>query len=171
MMKPYPILIVDDEANIRSSLGRLFHREGYETLLAETGADALDLLETGPVSVVLTDYRMPGQSGVAFLNVVKKRYPQAIRIVLSGKADMESIMTGVREGVVSHFLLKPWDNTVLKEIVRKAIQEMEKKQGLSGRCTPEKKRHDVEHLRQVDPGILHVNEATNGAIIIEDSQF
>ncbi|VAX26523.1 hypothetical protein MNBD_NITROSPIRAE01-2236 [hydrothermal vent metagenome] len=171
MKKPYPILIVDDEPNIRSSLGRLFHREGYETLLAETATDALDILETGPVSVVLTDYLMPGQSGVEFLRVVKKRYPQAIRIVLSGKADMESIMAGVREGVVSHFLLKPWDNNVLKKIIRKAVVEMEKKQGLLEKQVPLKTRPDGENLAQVYPGILDVNEATNGAIIIDDSQF
>ncbi|NOY85490.1 MAG: response regulator [Nitrospirae bacterium] len=171
MKKPYPILIVDDEPNIRSSLGRLFHREGYETLLAETATDALDILETGPVSVVLTDYLMPGQSGVEFLRVVKKRYPQAIRIVLSGKADMESIMAGVREGVVSHFLLKPWDNNVLKEIIRKAVVEMEKKQGFLEKPVLLKTRPDGENLAQVYPGILDVNEATNGAIIIDDSQF
>ncbi len=171
MIKPNPILIVDDEANIRSSLSRLFDREGYETLLAETATDALDILEAGPVSVVLTDYLMPGQSGVEFLKVVKKRYPQAIRIVLSGKADMESIMVGVREGVVSHFLLKPWDNNVLKEIIRKAILEIEKKQGFMEKRVSVKTRPDGEGLAQVYPGILDVDEATNGAIIIDDSQF
>ncbi len=170
-MKRYSILIVDDEPNIRSSLGRLFHKEGYETFLAETGEDALGILEEHAISIVLTDYLMPGQSGVEFLRMVKARYPHAIRIVLSGKADMESIMAGVREGVVSHFLLKPWDNTVLKETVRKAVIPMEKKQNLLQKCTPAKKRYDDENLDQAYPGILDVNEATNGAIIIDDSQF
>lgn len=169
-MKRYSILIVDDEPNIRSSLGRLFHKEGYETFLAETGEDALDILENQAISIILTDYLMPGQSGVAFLRIVKDQYPDAIRIVLSGKAEMETIMAAVNEGVVSHFLLKPWDNTVLKEIVRKAMIQMEKKQGLQ-KMTPAKKRVDAKNLDQVYPGILDINEATNGAIIIDDSQF
>lgn len=170
-MKRYPILIVDDEPNIRSSLGRLFHKEGYETFLAETGEDALGILEGQPISVVLTDYLMPGQSGVAFLRIVQARYPHAIRIVLSGKADMETIMAAVREGVVSHFLLKPWDNNTLKETVRKAIVQSEEKQGVVEKSTPSKKRVAAENLDQIYPGILEVNEATNGAIIIDDSQY
>lgn len=170
-MKQYSILIVDDEPNIRSSLGRLFHKEGYETLLAETGEDALGILSQHPVSVVLTDYSMPGQSGIEFLRIVKAHYPHAIRIILSGKAGMKCIMEGVHEGVVSHFLLKPWDNNILKETVSKTLIEMEKKQALLKKCTPVKKRYDDKNLDQAYPGILDVNEASNGAIIIDDSQF
>lgn len=170
-MKPYSILIVDDEPNIRSSVGRLFDKEGYETYLAETAEDALEILSKQSVSVVLTDYLMPGQSGVAFLRIVKENYPRVARIILSGKADMETIMVGVREGVVSHFLLKPWNNDVLKETVHKAVMQIEKQQVLVQKQKQSIKRDDVVNLDQAYSGILDINETTNGAIIIDDTPF
>jgi len=170
-LKPYSILIVDDEPNIRSSVGRLFDKEGYETYLAETAEDALEILSKQSVSVVLTDYLMPGQSGVAFLRIVKENYPRVARIILSGKADMETIMVGVREGVVSHFLLKPWNNDVLKETVHKAVMQIEKQQVLVQKQKQSIKRDDVVNLDQAYSGILDINETTNGAIIIDDTPF
>ena len=159
-MKRHCILIVDDEPNVRSSLTRLFQRSGYDTLLAENGEDAFSLLKRQAVSVVLSDYIMPGQSGVDFLIAVKERYPDVVRIILSGRADMHAVLAAVNRGVVSHFLLKPWDNDVLLETLRNAVKEHEHA------------RHLHTLLRAADvpgdnPGLSAVKRAGNGAIILD----
>ena len=167
-MKRHCILIVDDEPNIRSSLTRLFQRNGYDTLLAENGEDAFTLLKKRAVSVVLSDYIMPGQSGVAFLKVIKQRYPAMVRIILSGRADMAAVMTAVNDGVVSHFLLKPWDNKVLLETLRQAIHELEHTAHFRHLLNAEGEAEINENLEMTYPGISNVRKTNNGAIIIDD---
>ncbi len=162
-MERHSILIVDDEPNIRSSLTRLFHKEGYDILLAENSEDAFHILEKHTISVVLSDYLMPGQTGVEFLENVKKKYPEAVRIVLSGRADMNAIMNAVNQNVVSHFLLKPWDSDVLRSTIRNAIKGYEQKcKHLHAARTD-----GSESIEQAFPGILEIEETTSGAIIID----
>jgi len=168
-MTRHCILIVDDEPNIRSSLTRLFQRNGYNTLLAENGADAFSLLKKARASAVISDYIMPGQSGVRFLRGIQKHYPEMIRVILSGRADMARVMAAINEGVVSHFLLKPWDNRVLLETLRQAIHEREHSAYfahlLQSGGTPGASDAPLELTY---PGISRLREADNGAIIIDD---
>ncbi|MFQ5950189.1 MAG: response regulator [Nitrospiria bacterium] len=167
-MERHCILIVDDEPNIRSSLSRLFQKEGYETLLAESADDAYTLLEKRSVSVVLADYLMPGQTGVELLREVQKRYPDAIRIILSGRADMKVVMAAVDEGVVSHFLLKPWDNEILKKTIRHAIEAVEKEAHLHMALQGDDETEIDEALETSYPDIAIVRETDDGAIIIDE---
>ena len=112
------ILIVDDEVQVCSSLRRLFRREGFEVETAEGGPDALLKLDAFRPDVVLSDFRMPRMSGAELLAEVRKRLPQALRIILSGYADLTPIMASVQEGEVSRFINKPWDNDTLVSSIR-----------------------------------------------------
>ncbi|MBI4791996.1 MAG: response regulator [Deltaproteobacteria bacterium] len=117
------ILCVDDEVNILRALRRLLLDEDYEILIANSGEEALELLEKEyPVHLILSDYRMPGMNGVDFLKRVCERWPKIIRIVLSGYADTASIVSAINEGQIYKFIPKPWNDDELKVTIAKAFE-------------------------------------------------
>lgn len=120
--QPRKLLLVDDEPNTLSALRRMFRREPYELLMAESGAQGLDLLNEHEVGVIISDYRMPEMTGVDFLRAVKDSHPDTLRIVLSGFTDLQSVTAAVNEGAVYKFLTKPWDDDELRDITREAFR-------------------------------------------------
>lgn len=116
------LLLVDDEPNTLSALRRLFRREGYELLMAGSGREGLALLDEHEVGVIISDYRMPNMTGVEFLREVKTRFPDTLRIVLSGFTDLESVTSAVNEGAVYKFLTKPWNDDELRRVTREAFR-------------------------------------------------
>jgi DNA-binding NtrC family response regulator len=166
-MEKHCVLIVDDEANIRSSLTRLLQKEGYDTIFAENAADAFTVLEKRVVSIVLSDFMMPGQSGVEFLKEVKKRFPTPVRIILSGNANTKEVMAAVNAGTVSHFLTKPWSNDILRRTLRNCVESLEK--GRRSHAGSEEKTEDItEDLEKTYPGITSLKVTDEGAIIIDE---
>lgn len=116
------LLVVDDEANILAALGRLFRRDGYRLLRAESGSAALAILAEHEVGVILSDQRMPGMTGVEFLSRARERWPDAVRIMLSGYTELSCVTDSVNQVAIYKFLTKPWDDDALRETVRKAFQ-------------------------------------------------
>lgn len=122
MGEPTRILCVDDEQNVLRSLTRLFIDEPYEILTASSGAEGLLVLDqSGTVPVVISDYRMPGMNGVEFLSEVRKRWPETVRIVLSGYADTGAVVSAINEGQIYRFVAKPWNEDELRITVANAI--------------------------------------------------
>ncbi len=120
------ILCVDDEKNTLRALGRVFLDEGYEILTAETGLEGIAVLEgSSPVQVVISDYRMPGMNGVEFLRLVRERWPQTVRIILSGYADTASVVDAINEGQIYKFVPKPWNDDDLRVTVVNALERYE----------------------------------------------
>lgn len=122
---PRRLLLVDDEANILSALRRLLRQDRYEIITANSGNEALDVLKNSAVDVIITDQRMPGMTGVEFLRLAKNRYPDTVRIVLSGYTELQSVTDAVNEGAVYKFLTKPWDDEKLREHVAEAFKRKE----------------------------------------------
>jgi diguanylate cyclase (GGDEF)-like protein/PAS domain S-box-containing protein len=118
---PQTLLIVDDDANVLSSLHRLFRRDGYRILTAVSPAEGFELLALYPVQVILCDQRMPIMSGTEFLSKVKEMYPDTIRIILSGYTGVESMLDSINRGAIYRFYTKPWDDTQLRDNVRLAF--------------------------------------------------
>ncbi len=114
------ILFVDDEPNILSGLKRMLRsmRKTMNFQFAENGLEALDIMASEKIDVVVSDMRMPGMDGAALLTTIQEQYPHAVRIMLTGQADDESIMRTV--GVVHQFLAKPADPEVLKQVIERA---------------------------------------------------
>ncbi len=113
------ILIVDDEVQVLASLRRLFRREGFAIEVALSGEEALKKLGTFEADVVISDFRMRGMNGAELLCEVMHLAPRAVRVLLSGQADLypgNSPRFG--SGVISHFISKPWDNQHLVDEVR-----------------------------------------------------
>ena len=119
------LLLVDDEPSILSALKRLFRPDGYRLLTAASGAEALELLASHQVDVILSDQRMPGMTGVDFLRRTKALHPDTIRMTLSGFTDLQSIIDAVNEGAVYKFLTKPWDDDRLRGHVTQAFAQKE----------------------------------------------
>lgn len=116
------LLLVDDEPSVLTALGRVFHEDGYRLLTAASGAEALRLLAENDVQVILSDQRMPGMTGVELLTKAATLYPNAVRMVLSGYADLQAITDAVNRGHVYKFLMKPWENETLRANIREAFE-------------------------------------------------
>jgi CheY-like chemotaxis protein len=123
MMNPEParILVVDDEEAILETMTFTF-QDDYEVHTARDARDALELLEKiQPVAVVLTDQRMPNMSGVEFVTEVWKRWPNTVRMVLTGFSDMDAIIQAINDGHVYAYITKPWEPEQLKQIMKQAV--------------------------------------------------
>jgi len=117
------ILCVDDEANILKVLTRLLGAHGYEVLTAFSGNEALDILAKQPVDVIVSDQRMPGMTGWELFRITRDKYPQAVRIMMSGYADFDSLVNAVNEGEIFRFISKPWDQKQFLEMLQLAIAQ------------------------------------------------
>jgi len=115
------ILIVDDEENIIRALKRILRRDGYRILTASHGDEALQLMARHHVQVILSDMRMPEMSGTELLKQIRDLYPNTIRMILSGYADINAVTEAVNSGGLYKFLVKPWDDIELKEQIKDAF--------------------------------------------------
>ena len=120
---PFGILFVDDEAGVLSAMRRIFQEENYRLFTAPGGAEAIAVMEKEQVSLVVSDHRMPGMTGAELLKTIKERWPQTIRIMLTGHADVNSVMGAVKEGAVYKFVTKPWNDEDLRLTVSLALQQ------------------------------------------------
>ncbi|WP_374582883.1 EAL domain-containing protein [Pseudoduganella sp.] len=116
------LLLLDDEPNVLSSLVRLLRRDGYQILLAHNAQEAFAHLATHDVQVVVSDQRMPEMNGTEFLSRVRKLYPDTVRIILSGYAELESVLGAINRGEIYRFYTKPWDDQALRESIREAFR-------------------------------------------------
>ena len=120
----YTVLFVDDEINVLKAMKRIFRRENYLLLTAQSGIQALSILEKQqPVHVVVSDHRMPGMTGAQLLTQIKARYPRTIRIMLTGYADVDAVMGAVNDGAVYKFITKPWNDHDLRLTVSLALEQ------------------------------------------------
>ncbi|GMR19460.1 MAG: hypothetical protein BMS9Abin36_0055 [Gammaproteobacteria bacterium] len=119
------LLLVDDEENILSALSRLLRRDGYHILTANSAQQGLELLEQHKVGVIITDQRMPKMTGSEFLFRVKERYPDTVRIVLSGYTELKSVTDAINRGAIYKFLTKPWDDQLLRDNIEEAFRQHE----------------------------------------------
>ena len=117
---PVKILCVDDERNVLRALERIFLDDDYEIVTAGSGEEGLEIMtESGDCfQVVISDYRMPVMNGVEFLKAVYERWPDSVRIVLSGYADAGAIVAAINEGHIYKFIPKPWNDEELRETIQ-----------------------------------------------------
>ena len=131
------LLLLDDEENVLRSLVRLFRRDGYRILSANSVREAFDLLASNTVQVILSDQRMPDMSGTEFLTRVRDLYPDTVRMVLSGYTDLATITEAINHGAIYRFLTKPWNDDELREHIKAAFRA-------SGQPGPNTGTHPLE---------------------------
>jgi response regulator RpfG family c-di-GMP phosphodiesterase len=115
------ILLVDDEENILSSLQRLLRREGYNVITTTSPGKALEIVRSEPVSLIISDQKMPEMGGTEFLARARDIQPEAIRIILTGYADINAAMAAINQGQVYRFITKPWNDLDFKANIKQAI--------------------------------------------------
>jgi HD-like signal output (HDOD) protein len=120
MSKP-GILFVDDEKHIIDGLNRMLHphKNEWDIDFALSGEEALKLMAEKPISVIVTDMRMPNMNGAELLDIVQNKYPEVIRIILSGHSDEELILKSVRN--VHQFLAKPCSSENIVNTIKKTF--------------------------------------------------
>ena len=135
--KKINILYVDDEVNNLVSFKATF-RIKYNIFTAESGEEAIKLLNDNDINIIITDQRMPNMTGVEFLESILDAHPDPIRVLLTGYADMNAVIDAVNKGKIFHYLSKPWneeelDMTILRayDVYKKRITEKELNDKLS----------------------------------------
>ncbi|BBL60140.1 response regulator [Methylomonas koyamae] len=174
---PAKILIVDDEPNVLKALGRLL--KAYATVTVESAEEALLIAEQQAFDLVISDYRMPGINGIDFLILFKRLQPDAIRVVLTGFADLEGAQHAINEAEVFRFINKPWSNLEIVHVVESGLAH--KRMLLENRALADQVRAQQKLLAEKDaliraleaeePGITKVNWAADGSIILDDADL
>ncbi|MEO0894886.1 MAG: histidine kinase [Bacteroidota bacterium] len=116
-----PILYVDDEKHNLVAFKASFRRN-FQVLTAQSGAEALDILAQHEVSVIISDQRMPGMTGVQLFEQVQEKYPQPVRMVLTAFSDVADIIDAINKGKVYYFVTKPWKYEELKVLIDNAVE-------------------------------------------------
>jgi putative nucleotidyltransferase with HDIG domain len=127
MRHAHTVLFVDDEVNILKALQRLLRSEHMNVLCASRAQEALDLLDKQPCQVVVTDQRMPEMSGVDLLSQVRQRYPDIVRMMLTGYTEMDVAVDAINRGEIYRLITKPWNDDELRATIRQAFDHSDLK--------------------------------------------
>jgi len=115
------VLIVDDEDNVQRALRRELHGEPYEVFCASSGEEGLIVAAEHRPEVIISDYRMPGLTGVEFLSSAREMLPDTLGILLTGQASMDAVIAAINQARAYRFLTKPWDKMQLLQTIRDAV--------------------------------------------------
>lgn len=147
------VLCVDDEKDNVESLERLLRKE-FKVLKATSGTSALDLLKQNPdVSIIISDQRMPQMTGTEFLALSQQSHPAAIRILLTGFTDIESVIEAINKGQIYRYITKPWDSQDLLLNIRLASEKFQLQQELQ--IKNQKLERALEELKSLDEAKNH----------------
>lgn len=165
----YTILFVDDEPNVLNSLRRVFRQENYKIFTVGSGKDALELLAKEKVQLIISDHRMPEMTGVELLREVREKYPQTIRIMLTGHADdPQAVIGAVKDGAVYKFMTKPWDDFDLRLTVSLAFQQHELIQENKKLSAQSKKQErEIKKLSK----FVDLNQSQLGRILLKNKKI
>ena len=146
------LLIVDDEPYILSALQAILTSE-FDVVTSDCATSAKALLSRQPVDLILTDLRMPDQTGIELLEWVREHHPRTVRLLMTGFAEVEGAIEAINRSQVYHFLLKPWRSEELVQVLRNAAEK----------CFLERSRDELlEQLRQLNSGLeKRVGERTH----------
>ena len=166
-MENYKVLFVDDEPNVRAALTRSFRREPYDILSADSAKHALEILARETIDVVVSDEQMPGMTGSELLAVVCAKYPQTIRLILTGHANLDAAIRAINEGEVYRFFTKPYNEVDLQVTIRQALQYRDL--ALQSRWLLGQYRRQASMLEDLErraPGITRVEKDDSGAYVL-----
>lgn len=147
---PFQLLLVDDEPGILAALRRVFQRENYQLHFARNGVEALKILASQNIHLIISDFMMPEMNGSELLAKVRERWPDSIRIMLTGHANTEAVMGSIRDGAVYRFILKPWNDDDLRLTIALALEQYALQQRNRALERQNQKQHrDLETLAKL----------------------
>ncbi len=163
------VLLVDDEEQVIRALRRALMDENYEICSAANGEEAWALFCQRPFKVVVCDERMPGMSGAELLTRVSNRFPETVRIMLTGQATLDAAMKAVNEGEIYRFFAKPWNDMEVRLSIRSAIEKHDLEQ--KNRKLLALARHQAQKLEFLElkhPGITDLSRSEDGRFLMEE---
>jgi two-component system probable response regulator PhcQ len=163
------ILLVDDETHVTDALSRHFPKAKYQVFKAGSAAEAYSVLDRHSIDVVVSDERMPGESGSEFLANVRRRFPRTIRIILSGQASLEAAIRAINEGEVYRFFLKPCNPTDLIFTIQRALEHQRLAE--QSRALLREFRKQAALLEAAQSGqseLLAVHRDSSGAVLVDE---
>jgi DNA-binding NtrC family response regulator len=166
------ILLVDDEEPVLNALERVLKTDGYRILKVTDPAKALEIVQNEPVDVVISDHLMPGMKGLDLLREIKRARPGAIRILLTGHADLQMAVAAINQGEVYRFFQKPWDDATLRVDVRIAvIQRRLERENDALKTQVAEQAAVLTDLERRHPGISVVKRSAGGAIVVDEEDL
>jgi len=144
-MEQMKMMLVDDEERFLSTTQKLLSRKGYDVLTASSGTDALDILRTHNIHVVILDVKMPGMDGIETLNAIKRNYPLVEVIMLTGHGTIDSAVEGLKAGATD-YLTKPTD---VQDLIEKAEEAFSKRQVLEDKIRVAQSRAIGKSAREI----------------------
>lgn len=120
--KSHNLLIIDDEPEVIKALTRIF-RKDYNVFSTTDAERAFGIMETEKIQVIVSDQRMPGITGVEFFSKIKYKYPDAIKLILTGYSDIEAVKDAINKGQVFRYVTKPWDPYEIENIIKEAFDK------------------------------------------------
>jgi response regulator RpfG family c-di-GMP phosphodiesterase len=119
------VVCVDDDAVVLSALRRLLRNEPYDVVFTENPEEALDVVRTRDVSLLIADYRMPDMSGTGLLQLVRSSSPATVRLLLTGYPRATWVLKAEERQLMHAVYGKPWDNQQLREVILARLRERE----------------------------------------------
>jgi DNA-binding NtrC family response regulator len=180
------VLLVDDDESILKSLRRLLTLTPVAAggvaypLKVSTSSDpqaALARAETDRFDLVISDYRMPGMDGVAFLKAFRARQPEAVRMILSGYADLNGLVGAINEAQIARFVAKPWNDYELITAIGQALalhdatvqsRQLADEARLR-RGTLSAEDFERQRLERLEPGITRVRWGADGSVLLDET--
>jgi len=159
-MNKKSVLFIDDEKNLLATIKRQLKIHRYDVHVASTPEEAFEVLRENNISVIVSDQRMPSISGAELLAQIKKKYPNAIRLIMSGYTDYETLEKAINQGEIYKFVPKPWNESELLTILEGAFSNHHQNVNFK------KRSQTLENTREM---ILITD--TNGIIESANSSF
>ena len=156
----YKILIVDDEKETLKALRSTIERAKQfksSILTAESAEKALSLLKTQEFDLVLSDYKMPGINGIELLREVKNKYPDTIRMLITGYSDLSTAKEAINLAEVNNYLEKPWDNEELRSIIHAALKR-KCERDITGKTELDSVSNALKKLRDFQGELLNIDQ-------------
>jgi two-component system probable response regulator PhcQ len=155
--RPVTLLIVDDEPAILKALQRIVRDDGYKVLTALDAEEALRLVASESVDIVLSDMDMPGMTGLDLMVRLRRNHPSAVRLLLTGRGTLAAAVGAINDGEVYRFMTKPWDIDELREVLRQAAARAMKNRAESPATGgPGERTSRLAALERQHPGITAV---------------
>ena len=159
------IALIDDEPNILKALKRALGREKWNILTFDNPAIALEELRHKKIDLIITDYKMPQMTGVEFLKRIAPQHPEALRIILSGQADLKGLMDAINTIGIYRFILKPWNDDELRLTIKQALAYNQLEQeNIPLLETVKLQSNELNRLEKESPGITKLKLNDDGCI-------
>ena len=169
----HSLLIVDDEEFVRNALVRALRSEDmFEIRTADGPKAGWDAMVAQPADIILSDYKMPRMSGLDFLRRIREEYPDTIRIMLTGHADVETVIDAVNSSEVYRFLTKPWADEELKLVLRLAASHLDSmRENRRLAALVEKQAALLRQIETFHPGATRIARTASGAVVIDEEEL